>query len=153
MKEIQSLLVTVVHSHGDFGKPQYMTFALHFSCILWPTGAKGNGTVAEAERGFAEFELGDAECRALCRAAEAAGFGERVPNVQGIADTSDRGAHVSIMVSTELGTRFLLLNLMCSGYGGPDAAALRRFFLLLLRPTPLRHESILHDLTDLRELP
>lgn len=153
MTGLLSLNVVLIHTDGELMKRHTMNLALHASCILFVDGARGYGTVAEPERGFVDFELGDRDSRDLCRAAEEAGFADRAPQVQEVADTSDRSAFVSLQVSHEKGSRDLMLNLMCSGYEGPDAPALKRFLALLLKHAGVRDESILGDLTGERRLP
>ena len=153
MSGLLSLDITLSHAGGFLMQPRSLNLALRAGCVLFDDGAKGSGTVAEPKRGFVEFALGDRDCRELCRAAEVAGLAERPPRVKEIADTSDRCAQVVLVVSHEKGTHTLALNLMCSGYEGPDAPALKRFFALLLKAAGVRDENVLGDLTDQRLLP
>ena len=153
MSGLLSLDITLSHVSGFLMQQRSLNLALRAGCVLFDNGAKGSGTVAEPGRGFVDFALGDLDCRELCRAAEEAGLAERAPRVKEIVDTSDRCAQVVLVVSHEKGTRTLSLNLMCSGYEGPDAPALKRFFALLLDAAGVRNESVLGDLTDQRRLP
>ncbi len=146
MSELLLLDVALLHVSGFLMQHRTLNLALRAGCVLFDNGAKGSGTVAEPKRGFVEFALGDLECRELCRAAEEAGLAERVPRVEVVADTSDRFAHVLLVVSHEKGSHTLQLNLMCSGYEGPDAPALQRFFALLFKAAGVRDGSILADL-------
>lgn len=150
MTGLLSLNVTLIHVDGEILKRQSMNLALHAACMLFDDGARGFGTVAEPGRGFVGFELGDRECRELCRAAEEAGLAERTPRVREVADTSDRSAHVTLVAGHEKGSHTLRLNLLCSSYEGDDAPALKQFFALLLKFAGVRDESILGDLTDRR---
>lgn len=144
---LRSVDVALTVVDGDFGGRRSLTLALNAACLLFDPGPRGRGTVADPKRGFVEFPLAEADCLELCRAAGEAGFEERLPDVREVADTSDRCLRATLVVSHEKGTRTLVLNLMHSGYEGPDAPALRRFFSLLLRAAGVADEQLLRDLT------
>ena len=148
MSGLQSLDVTLVHADGELVNRRSLNVALHAACVLFKDGAKGAGSVADRDRGFVDFQRGDRECRELCRAAEEAGLAERAPDIKEVADTSDRFAHATLQVSHEYGSQTVRLTLMCSGYEGPDAPALKRFLALLLQAGGVRNEAVLRDLTE-----
>jgi hypothetical protein len=150
VSDLLSLDVALLHVSGFLVQQRSLNLALRAGCVLFDNGAKGSGTVAEPKRGFVEFALADGDCRELCRAAEEAGLAERPPRVKEVADTSDRFAQVLLVVTHEKGSHTLQLNLMCSGYEGPDAPALQRFFALLLKCAGVRDGSILADLAAQR---
>jgi hypothetical protein len=143
---LRSLDVALVHVEGGLTGRRSMRLALHASCLLLDAGPRGSGSVSEPDRGIAAFALSEADCRALCAAAEEAGLEDRVPRVSEVADTSDRFARVTLVASHEKGSRTLQLDLMHSSYEGPDAAALGRFFGILLRAAGVRDEAVRADL-------
>jgi hypothetical protein len=146
MSPLRSLTVSLVHAAGPFLRPR-LELAIHVSGMIFDAGAKGQGSVAERKAGFADFDLGDREFRDLCRAAEEAGFPDRIPQVEAVVDTSLRAAIVTLQVSHEKGMQSLRLPLMSSGFKGADAPALQRFFSILLTKAGIRDASILFDLT------
>lgn len=78
MTPLRSLAVSLVHAAGPFLRPR-LQLAIHVSGLILDAGAKGQGSVAEREAGFADFDLGDRDVRDLCRAAQEAGFPDRIP--------------------------------------------------------------------------
>jgi hypothetical protein len=140
------LRVTLTVAKGPVFHPLRQVFSLYLSGMVYKEGLKFSGSVAELEQPFRNFAASEEEFQELCRAAGAAGLTERLPKVDAVVDTSDSSAWVLLHVETEKGARTLSLGLLCSGYEGPDAAALHRFFGVLLSLAKVRDESVRIDL-------
>ena len=56
MKELQSLNVSLVYSRGEMMGPLYIELALNVWGILIGPNARGQGSVADRDRGFVEFD-------------------------------------------------------------------------------------------------
>jgi len=143
---LQSLSVSLLYTSGPVQQPPLLRLALSLAGAPFPSGTRARGSAAVRERGFADFDLSAGDFDALRRAAEAAGFDRRVPRVEAVVDTSDSAAGLVLRVEHERGAFTLSLGLMCSGYDGPDAPALKAFLSLLLAKAGVRDPSILHDL-------
>lgn len=129
---IRSLSVSLLYSAGPLFQPQRLCLAVHASGGPFPQGPQGRLSATGRDLAIADADLSADEVDALCRAAGEAGFGDRVPRVSAVVDTSDSAAFLLLRVEHERGAFTLSLHLMSSGFEGPDAPALKRFLSLLL---------------------
>jgi hypothetical protein len=136
------LTVSLTHADGPLGHPPRLKLSLYLSGLRLNDGVQARGTRA----GSQEFPVTAAQFEELCRTAEATGFPIRLPEVEGKNDTSDRWAQVLLFLSLDGAAQTLDLSLLSSGFEGPDAPALRRFFSVLLSVAGVQDESIRFDL-------
>ena len=141
---LQSLDVSLLVSSGTLGLPVRLRLALRGAGIL---GMGAGGSLAD-EKGIRAFPLEEADLRRLCGLAEATGILERDPRVEAVVDTSDGTVRALLDIAHEKGARRIQLDLMSSGYEGPDAAALQDFCAALLACAGVRDEGLWRDLAD-----
>ncbi len=134
--------VSLTHADGPLGSPPRLRLSLYLSGLRLNDGVQARGTRA----GSQEFSMTAAQFEELGRTAKAAGFPDRLPVVEGKNDTSDRWAQVLLVVSIDGKSQTLDLSLLSSGFEGPDAPALRRFFSVLLSVAGIQDESVRFDL-------
>jgi hypothetical protein len=140
------LTISLTYADGPMFQPARQRLSLFASGMLLKDELKFAGGVTERDRPTREFSATREQFQDLGRATVEAGLTERVPNVEQVVDTSDRFAWILLHVAHDRGTQTLTLGLMSSGYQGPDAAALQRFFDVLLSLANVEDGSILHTL-------
>ena len=140
------LTISLTCADGPMFQPARQRLSLYFSGMLVKEELKGSGSVTERGRTPRDFSVRREQFQELGRAAGEAGLLGRLPEVEQVVDTSDRFAWVLLHVAHEKGARTLTLDLLSSGYRGPDAPALQRFFGVLLSLAAVVDGSILHDL-------
>lgn len=143
---IRSLTVSLTHVSGPIGRPPRQNLSLFLSGFLMDD-LHASGSVTLQSGTMTEFPVGPMDFEGLCRTAEAAGLIERVPNVTEVQDTSNRWSLVLLHVAHEKGSHNLSLSLLSSGFRGPDAPALQKFFDRLLTIAGVKDDVIRHDLT------
>ena len=144
---LHSLTVSLTHASGPIGRVAGHNLSIFLSALRLEA-VKAAGSVSLRGRPTTEFSPTPEQIEALCRAAEEAGFADRVPVVEEVIDTSDRWAWVLLHVAHDRGARTLELHLLSSGYEGADAPALRRFFDLLLSVAGVADEAVRRDLAE-----
>ncbi|MBV8880952.1 MAG: hypothetical protein JO332_13360 [Planctomycetaceae bacterium] len=142
-----SLTVSLTHASGPIGRVAAHNLSIFLSALRLE-GVHASGSAALRGRPTTEFTSTPRQLEELCLAAEAAGFEDRLPAVEAVEDTSDHWAWVLLHVSDDRCSRTLELNLLSSGFRGPDAPALRLFFDVLLSMAGVTDDSIRHDLTE-----
>jgi len=141
-----ALTISLTTAAGPMLQPARQQLSLLASGLLLKNDLKWSGSVTERDRATRDFAATREQFQELGRAAEEAGLLERVPMVEPVVDTSDSFAWVLLHVAHEKGAQTLTLHLMSSGYRGPDAPALQRFFGVLLSLANVVDGSVLHDL-------
>jgi hypothetical protein len=142
---LRSLTLTLTHASGPIGRRPVLNLTLTFSGAEGLPQFEAGLSVLDA-RGARQVPLRQEQFDALVRALEATGIEQRVPKVDGKIDTSDSSARLLMHVAHEKGSRLLDVDLLSSGYEGPDAPALQKFLGLLLDAAGVRDASIRHDL-------
>lgn len=140
------LTISLTCADGPLFQPARQRVSLFASGMLLKNELKWSGSVTERDRPTRDFSATRGQFQELGRAAEEAGLLERVPTVEQVVDTSDSFAWVLLHVAHEKGAQTLSLHLMSSGYRGPDAPALQRFFEVLLSLATVEDRSVLHAL-------
>lgn len=143
---LRSFSLTLTHRGGPVGKRPRLLLALTLEGVVGLPGFECGGSVAVGDRALSEFKLGAEPFQRLCAALEQTGIESRVPKVDGKIDTSDRAARLLLHVATEKGSRTLDVDLLSSGYEGPDAPALQKVMGLLLDAAGVKDPSIRFDL-------
>jgi hypothetical protein len=117
-----------------------------------PNQEHSNFTVIETENSgrIRQVSLNTAQVNELLGRLRQLGFPKQVPRVRGIADTSDVGSHIQLVVDLDGQRSILDLQLMASGYDGADARLLRDLFERLLIIFELDNEYLRHRLLSAR---
>jgi hypothetical protein len=136
---LHSLTVSLMLSTGPIGRPGRLRLALR---VAGAVGFPAGGSVVADGAAPRDVDFTDAEFRGLLRLAEDVGILERDPRVEAVADTSDTSNALLIRLAHEAGARAVELPMMCSGYDGPDAAALRRVCAALLAKAEVRDDVL-----------
>ena len=144
---LQSFSLTLTHRSGPVGRRPRLTLALTVDGVVGLPQFECGGSVAIGPRALSEFKLSPEQFQRLGAALEATGIETRVPKVDGRIDTSDTAARLLLHVALDKGSRTLDVDLLSSGYEGPDAPALRKFLGLLLDAAGVTDAGIRRDLT------
>lgn len=88
----------------------------------------------------------EADVRGLIAALNAAGFPARVPAVSGNVDTSDVWSRNVLDVDDNGKLQRFVLDLMATGYDGPDRAAVQGLFASLFAIAGVRSPDVWRDL-------
>jgi hypothetical protein len=142
---LRSLTLTLTHASGPIGRRPVLNLSITLGGVEGLPQFEAGLSVLDA-RGARQVPLREEPFGALVRALEATGIEQRVPKVDGKIDTSDSSARLLMHVAHEKGSRLLDVDLLSSGYEGPDAPALRKFLGLLLDAAGVSDPSIRNDL-------
>jgi len=140
------LTITLTFADAPMFQPPCQRLSLFASGLLVKNELKWSGCVTERDRTTRGFTVTHEQFQELGRAAQEAGLLERVPTVEQVVDTSDSFAWLLLHLAHEKGAQTLSLHLLSSGYQGPDATALQRFFEVLLSLATIEDRSVLHAL-------
>jgi hypothetical protein len=88
----------------------------------------------------------EADVRSLIGALKAAGFPARLPAVSGNVDTSEVWSRNLLEVDDNGKVQRLVLDLMATGYDGPDRAAVQALFARLFTIAGVRSAALWNDL-------
>jgi len=141
------LTISLTCADGPVFQPARQRLSVFVSGLLLRNELRFAGGVAERGGSMREFSATREQFETLGRAAADAGLMERVPRVEPVVDTSDHVTWVLLHVAHEKGTQTLTLDLLSSGYQGPDAPVLRRWFAVLLSLAAVEDDAVLHTLT------
>ncbi len=140
--------LTLTHRRGPVGKRPRLVLVLTLEGVLGFPQIDCGGNVAVGIGGIAEFRVTGDQFGLLCQALEKTGVETRVPKVDGKMDTSDTAARLIMHVAFFRVSRTLDVDLLSSGYEGPDAPALQKFLGLVLDAAGVNDPSIRFDLAD-----
>lgn len=142
---LHSLTISLTHASGAIGRVAAHNLSIFVSALKLD-GLRTSGSVSLRGQQTRSFSLDAAQFDDLCRAAEE--LTSRTPDVKEVVDTSESWAWVLLHVAHERGERTLKLSLFSSGFDGPDAATLHRFFDVLLAAAGVRDDGVRRDLVD-----
>jgi hypothetical protein len=146
------LRLLFVRSSGNLRQPSSVAGVLQsfvwLSAAAFPRFA-ASGAVSEVEDGrVRSIAPAEEAVRSLLALADAAGLTSRKCRVTARVDTSDLWSVNLLRIDLDGKTTTLDLQLMATGFEGPDAVAVRDFFKRLLDLAGILDESTRRDLTE-----